>query len=119
MEIRIVDKEKFSNFIIVLISIILVITMTVLFINALKEHHEIDHTVTHTVAQGETYIVQQGDTIWGISARVMKERNIECDIREIVYQIRKDNNIKNCGDLQIGQELYIRGVFKWKKYGKI
>ena len=82
MKIRIVDKEKFSNFIIVLISIILVITMTVLFINALKEHHEIDHTVTYTVAQGET--------LWTICTEYRPE---DMSIQEYIYNVREYNKI--------------------------
>ena len=52
----------------------------------------------------ENYTVQSGDTAWSI----MSKRNFaNKDIRELIYFIEKDNNIK-AGYLQIGQEIQIR-----------
>ena len=52
----------------------------------------------------EDYIVQAGDTAWSI---MYKNNAANKDIRELIYFIEKDNNIK-AGYLQIGQEIQIR-----------
>lgn len=52
----------------------------------------------------ENYTVQSGDTAWSI----MSKRNFaNKDIRELIYFIEKDNDIK-AGYLTIGQVIKIR-----------
>lgn len=50
----------------------------------------------------KTYTICRGDTIWNIA------EDIEGNIEEIVYLIRKDNRIEDCGNLQIGQQIQLR-----------
>lgn len=50
----------------------------------------------------EVYTICPGDTIWSIA------ENIDGDTEKIVYLIRKDNNIQDCGNLQIGQQILLR-----------
>lgn len=47
----------------------------------------------------------RGDTLWDICARIATERD---DVREIVYRAKQENNIKNPGELQPGQEIIVR-----------
>lgn len=50
------------------------------------------------------YEVEPGDTVWGIACRIATE---EEDVRELVWRIEQDNQIKNA-NLTPGQELRIR-----------
>lgn len=50
----------------------------------------------------KTYTISRGDTIWSIA------EDIDGNTEQIVYLIRKDNGIKDCGTLQIGQEIQLR-----------
>lgn len=52
----------------------------------------------------ELYVVEEGDTAWGIMSR---NNPANKDIRELIYYIGKDNNIKP-GYLDVGQEIKIR-----------
>lgn len=56
------------------------------------------------VYEGEykTYTICRGDTIWSIA------NELDGNTEQIVYLIRKDNNISDCGNLQIGQEIQLR-----------
>lgn len=51
-----------------------------------------------------THIVRQGDTLWSIA----NDLDLNEPIDKTVYTIKKDNNIENAGNLQIGQEIKIR-----------
>lgn len=51
-----------------------------------------------------TYTVQTGDTAWDIAK---KYNTANMDIRELIYYIEEDNNIK-AGYLKNGQEIKIR-----------
>lgn len=48
------------------------------------------------------YTIMPNDTIWSIANK------LDGNTEEIVYLIRKDNGIKDCGSLQIGQEIQLR-----------
>lgn len=46
-----------------------------------------------------------GDTLWDICSRIATEKD---DVREIVYRAKQENNIKDPGTLQPGQEIIVR-----------
>ena len=50
------------------------------------------------------HTLRPGETIWTIA----KNLDLNEPIDKIVYTIKKDNNIDNTGNLQIGQEIKIR-----------
>jgi hypothetical protein len=50
------------------------------------------------------YTVKAGDNLYDIAKDIVKENE---DVRELVYQIKKDNNISDVGNLQAGDELII------------
>lgn len=43
--------------------------------------------------------IQEGDTLWDICREIGKD---EVDVRLLVWQAMKDNNISDCGNLQPG-----------------
>lgn len=47
----------------------------------------------------------KGDTLWDICSKIATEKD---DVREIVYRAKQENNIKNPGELQPGQEIIVR-----------
>lgn len=47
----------------------------------------------------------KGDTLWDICSRIATEKD---DVREIVYRAKQENNIKDPGELQPGQEIIVR-----------
>lgn len=47
----------------------------------------------------------KGDTLWDICSKIATERD---DVREIVYRAKQENNIKNPGELQPGQEIIVK-----------
>lgn len=49
-----------------------------------------------------TYTICPDDTIWSIA----EEQGD--NTKKIVYTIIKDNNIKDCGNLKIGQQIILR-----------
>ena len=49
-----------------------------------------------------TYTVYKNDTLWNIA------QDIDGDTRYIVHIICEDNNLANCGQLQVGQQLKLR-----------
>ena len=56
----------------------------------------------------ETIRISKGDTLWVIAnnLQLRYSQYNNKDIREIIFQIKKANNLKNC-NLQIGQKLKI------------
>lgn len=58
-------------------------------------------------ADYKSYVIMQHDTLWNIA----KKQDSDKSIQEIVYKIRKDNGIKDCGSLKVGQEIKIREVY--------
>lgn len=49
--------------------------------------------------------VEQGDTLWGILAKVATDKD---DMSKLTWQAMQDNHIENPGELQPGTELIIR-----------
>ena len=49
--------------------------------------------------------VEEGDTLWGIVAKVATDKE---DMSKLTWQVMKDNHIENPGALQPGTELVIR-----------
>lgn len=47
----------------------------------------------------------RGDTLWDICSRIATEKD---DVREIVYRAKQENNIKDPGTLEPGQEIIVR-----------
>ena len=91
------DLEDFLFNIFIVIGIMFIICCTVVIIKDINSPEE-------AAIEYETYIVKAGETLWSIASNISSDE----DIREVVYYIRKDNNITDCGSLQIGQELKIR-----------
>lgn len=64
---------------------------------------------SHTELNIKTISVAQGETLWGIAKRE-RVGNIyfkDKDVREIIYEIKKINNIDNNHYLKEGEELKI------------
>lgn len=49
--------------------------------------------------------VKQGDTLWDICGEIATEKE---DLRKLVYQAKKDNRIKDVGNLQPGMLIVVR-----------
>lgn len=96
---RIVDKKKFVRMIILIIGII-----SILFIccsNISFSKGEI---------KAKTIYVSSGDTLWTIATEE-QENNLyykDKDIRDIIYEIKKINNLDNNSNLISGQKLLIK-----------
>lgn len=98
---RIVNKKKFIKMVTLIIGIIVILFI---FFN------------TISFSKGEiktkTIYVSNGDTLWTI-AKQEQEKNVyyeDKDIREIIYQIKKLNNLKNNSNLSEGQKLLLKYI---------
>lgn len=91
---RITDEQKFRNFIITFISIILLIALAILAINQLNEEHELDHTVPYTI--------QSGNTLWEIGTEY-RPKNMS--IQEYLYNLEQYNGIT--ANIRAGQTIQI------------
>lgn len=49
--------------------------------------------------------VKQGDTLWDICGEIATDKE---DLRKLVYQAKKDNRIKDMGNLQPGTLVIVR-----------
>lgn len=60
----------------------------------------------------KTIFVSNGDTLWNIASQEQETNNYysDKDIRDIVYDIRKLNNLDNSETLKIGQKLVIKSL---------
>lgn len=90
---RIKDKKRFYGF----VGLVLVLFSVVLFL-ALNSSANADEVTLPKVVY-----VRSGDTIWSIAEKFAIDR----DIREVVYEIRQDNQLESA-DIQLGQRLLIR-----------
>lgn len=96
---RIVDKKKFVRMIILIIGIISI--SFICFSNISFSKGEV---------KTKTIYVSSGDTLWTI-AEYEQENNTyydNKDIRDIIYEIKKLNNIDNNSNLITGQKLVIK-----------
>jgi len=91
---KVVDRKRFICF---LMLVLIAVSFTVLgFVNHSSANETTDHRYTEI-------IIEKGDTLWEI-AKVYGSS--EKDIREVIYDICRFNNIK-ASDLRPGQILYI------------
>ena len=98
---RIVDKRKFFRIVILIVGIIFFIIFT--FNNKSFSNGEIK--------EKEIY-VSGGDTLWSIASEE-KSNNLyyeNKDIRDIIYEIKKINNIENNSTLEVGQKIIINSL---------
>lgn len=96
MKIKIVNKKKFIRSIIILVGLIILMLLG------------INNTYSKTeISYKEDYILK-GDTLWSIAEneRNTNEYYKNKDIREVMYEIRKINNLQN-ENLTIGQKILI------------
>lgn len=49
--------------------------------------------------------VKQGDTLWDVCGEIATDKE---DLRKLVYQAKKDNRIKDVGNLQPGTLVIVR-----------
>ena len=96
---RIVNIKKFLRMVILIVGIIII--SSICFCNISFSKGEI---------KTKTIYVSNGDTLWTI-AREEQENNPyyeNKDVRDIIYEIRKTNNLENNSNLNEGQELIIK-----------
>lgn len=99
MKIKIVNKKKFIR------SLIILLTLVILALLG------INNTYSKTeVAYKEDYIIK-GDTLWSIAENEINTNEYykNKDIREVMYEIKQLNNIKN-ENLEIGQKILIPNI---------
>ncbi len=98
---KIVNMKKFIKMVLVLIGII--ISTILLFSNKSYSKGEIKEKIVY---------VSSGDTLWNIASQEQENNDYysEKDIREIVYEIRKLNNLSNTSTLSVGQKLKIKSL---------
>ena len=96
---RIVDKKKFFKMIVVVMSV--VIGMLFYFTNISFSKGEVKE---------KTIYVSNGDTLWTIASEEQESNTYyeNKDIRDIVYEIKKINNINNNTALEVGQKIIVR-----------
>lgn len=99
MKIKIVNKKKFIRSLIILLAIVILALLG------------INNTYSKTeVAYKEDYIIK-GDTLWSIAENEINTNEYykNKDIREVMYEIKQLNNIKN-ENLEIGQKILIPNI---------
>lgn len=96
MNIKIVNKKKFIRSFIILAGLI---TLTLLGINNTYSKTEVSYK--------EDYVIK-GDTLWSIAKNQINTNEYykNKDIRDVMYEIKKINNLQN-GNLSIGQKILI------------
>lgn len=95
---RIVNKKKFIRMITLIIGII--VFTSICFSNISFSKGEV---------KTKTIYVSSGDTLWTIASEE-QENNLyyeDKDIRDIIYEIKKINNLENKSNLIVGQKLII------------
>lgn len=95
---KIVNKTKFVRSIVILVSIIIFIS--ILFSNNI--------TLSHGELQYKQRYVNKGETLWEIATSELTSNEYynNADIREIIIDIKKVNNLHS-SVLQVGQKLEI------------
>lgn len=56
------------------------------------------------VVPTESYIVERGDTLWGLAERFAPN---SMDLREYVFRLRRLNDLQHSATIQPGQRLYL------------
>jgi len=95
---KIVNKRKFRRMVVLIFSIITFVIL--ISTNKSYSKGEIKEKVLY---------ISDGDTLWNIALNE-KESNAyyeQKDVRDIVYEIKKMNNIDNSSTLMVGQRLVI------------
>ena len=96
---RIVNKKKFIRMVILIIGIITISLIG--FSNISFSKGEI---------KTKTIYVSTGDTLWTIATEEQENNSYyeDKDIRDIIYEIKKLNNLNNNSNLIAGQKLVIK-----------
>ena len=95
---RIVNIKKFIEMICIIVGIIVLLSFIF---------------ITNSYSNGEvktkTICVSRGDTLWKIAGFQQTNNTYYAnkDIREIIYEIRKLNNLENNSELNVGQLIHI------------
>lgn len=95
---KITDKNKFIKS--CSITVALIIFIIILFTNI---------SFSHTEVKYKEICISSGDTLWSI-AKFEQQNNKyfeNNDIRDIIYQIQKANNLDNISVLKVGEGLKI------------
>ena len=79
----------------------LILTMCLLIV-AIGTAVYVRHTAAFTLEVRETYIVEQGDTLWAIAAKFSPRR---MDVRDYIYRLRVANELTASATIHPGQEL--------------
>ena len=79
---KIYDWRKFASFIITVVCVVLLIALTILAVQMVKEERELDHT--------ESYTIQSGETLWEIGTRYRPET---MSIQEYIFNLQEFNHI--------------------------
>lgn len=97
MKIKIINKTKFFRSVVFLIITLSFILLSIFNTSSSKE-----------IQNFKTVTVADGDTLWSIAEYERKENSYykDSDIRDIVYSIKKINNLKTSG-IQTNQNLII------------
>lgn len=98
---KIVNMKKFVRMVLILIGLIVI--TTIIFSSKSYSKGEIKE---------KTIFASSGDTLWDIASQEQKTNNYysDKDIRDIIYDIRKLNNLDNSDTLKIGQKLVIKSL---------
>lgn len=87
-----------------MIFILIILIMLIGFISVLFNINDNDEDVIL-----KEYYVCERETLWSIASSVNDDNNI--DVREIIYIIKKDNNLSN-SSLKEGQVILLRSEYK-------
>jgi hypothetical protein len=93
---KIVNKKKFIRSLTILVGLIILLLLG------------ITNTYSKTeISYKEDYILK-GDTLWSIAENEISKNEYykDKDIREVIYEIKRINNIQN-DNLEIGQKILI------------
>ena len=96
---RIVDKKKFVRMVILIIGIISI--LFICFSNISFSKGEV---------KMKTIYVSSGDTLWTIATEEQENNSYyeDKDVIDIIYEIKKLNNLDNNSNLIAGQKLIIK-----------
>ena len=95
---RIVNKKKFAKMVMIILGIIFFICFYFSNISFSKEK-----------VKKKTIHVCNGDTLWSIAMQEKESNQYyeNKDVREIIYEIRKVNELDNTSYLKVGQKLIV------------